>query len=490
MTNQPAAVTVRAVTRRRRARARAGRLRARRRPLPAGLPQPRHDPRAASSRAPTGSRRATRAGVLVHVRDHGGPPLAAYALACSIAWHTRENVLLLARDPERYRELAAFAGADERARGRRSRRRRCSRRPETSRRSATPSSSLFARYATIVVLDRPGQTRLRTAVAVDLVPAGSARPDADALALRAWSGSRRDVGRRDRIYDVPALVAGRPAALRDGLLPTRTPAGKAVGRLAREVTGLTVGLALGSGSLRGYAHFGVLKGVRAGRARGRLRRRHERRRGRGQPAPDGQDARGGRRRSSTASPSRCSASRCRGRGLLSNTGIRSLLREVAGETRDRGPAEAARDRRGRRRQPRRGRPPPRLRLAGRAREHLDPGRLPGAEDRRPYTLVDGGVVNPVPTSRRGRAWAPASCSACGSSPRATSATRSREAMPAKGRPPSARRGDAAGDRHDAVRASTTTRPTSRRSRSCRRSTHVPAAKLRHFRTGTLLSRPG
>ena len=58
-------------------------------------------------------------GVLVHIRDRGGPPLAAYALACSIAWHTRENVLLLARDPDRYGELAQFAGESALARSER-----------------------------------------------------------------------------------------------------------------------------------------------------------------------------------------------------------------------------------------------------------------------------------------------------------------------------------------------------------------------------------
>ncbi len=63
------------------------------------------------------------------------------------------------------------------------------------------------------------------------------------------------------IYDLPAPGTSDTAMLKDGLLPTQTPAGKAAGRLARRVTKLTVGLALGSGSMRGYAHFGVLKGL-------------------------------------------------------------------------------------------------------------------------------------------------------------------------------------------------------------------------------------
>ena len=162
-------------------------------------------------------------GVLVHLRDHGGPPLAAYALACSIAWHTRENVLLLARDPERYRELAPFAGARRRARGRRPRRRDAR---GGRRRAGAPRrrrASLFARYATIVVLDRPAEAQLHTAVAVDLVAGRLGARPTRARSPSAPGRSRRDAAAvPDRIYDVPALAAADQAALRDGLLPDAT----------------------------------------------------------------------------------------------------------------------------------------------------------------------------------------------------------------------------------------------------------------------------
>jgi NTE family protein len=58
---------------------------------------------------------------------------------------------------------------------------------------------------------------------------------------------------------VPSLGPADHDALRDGLLPPTTPAGRALGWLARDLCGLKVGLALGAGSVRGYAHYGVLR---------------------------------------------------------------------------------------------------------------------------------------------------------------------------------------------------------------------------------------
>jgi NTE family protein len=44
-----------------------------------------------------------------------------------------------------------------------------------------------------------------------------------------------------------------------GLLPNTSPAGQALGWVARDLCRLKVGLALGAGSVRGYAHYGVLR---------------------------------------------------------------------------------------------------------------------------------------------------------------------------------------------------------------------------------------
>jgi len=58
-----------------------------------------------------------------------------------------------------------------------------------------------------------------------------------------------------------ALESPEADRLGDGLLPGEGPAGRALGRLAREIAGLRVGLALGAGAIKGYAHAGVLQAL-------------------------------------------------------------------------------------------------------------------------------------------------------------------------------------------------------------------------------------
>jgi NTE family protein len=59
--------------------------------------------------------------------------------------------------------------------------------------------------------------------------------------------------------DVPALAAADIEALRGGSLPAATAAGRAFGWAARDLANLRVGLAFGAGSIKGYAHVGVLQ---------------------------------------------------------------------------------------------------------------------------------------------------------------------------------------------------------------------------------------
>ena len=80
-----------------------------------------------------------------------------------------------------------------------------------------------------------------------------------------WTGlpgtqPRARLRRVDRM-PVPALTAQDDAWLERGLLPGDGAAGAALGRLARELAGLRVGVALGAGSLRGYAHVGALRAL-------------------------------------------------------------------------------------------------------------------------------------------------------------------------------------------------------------------------------------
>jgi NTE family protein len=66
----------------------------------------------------------------------------------------------------------------------------------------------------------------------------------------------------DATVNVPELDAEDWRELQAGVLSTRSTAGRELGWAARDLAGLKVGLALGAGSFRGYAHVGVLEGLR------------------------------------------------------------------------------------------------------------------------------------------------------------------------------------------------------------------------------------
>lgn len=75
-----------------------------------------------------------------------------------------------------------------------------------------------------------------------------------------------DIKRTQAAVSVPirAIIPGGRAAA-DGELPDTSESEGTIGRLARSIIGKTVGLALGGGGAKGYAHIGVLKGLqRAG----------------------------------------------------------------------------------------------------------------------------------------------------------------------------------------------------------------------------------
>lgn len=64
-----------------------------------------------------------------------------------------------------------------------------------------------------------------------------------------------------RLSDLAEPGPEDEAALALGMLSLATAAGKAHGRVARQLAGLRVGVALGSGSVRGYAHIGALRAL-------------------------------------------------------------------------------------------------------------------------------------------------------------------------------------------------------------------------------------
>lgn len=170
---------------------------------------------AASTRREVGDR----PGRLTFLLDRGAPADLAPALAASVAWHTRERVVLTeSADAAAAHVLVRVARAD-----------------------------LVPAGASVVEL---------------LGCSGSPRVPERRLAVRAWAdGPVRRGPDADGIVSIPSLSNADRAELARGVLPSATPAGAALGWVARDLTGLKVGLALGAGSYRGYAHIGVLRGL-------------------------------------------------------------------------------------------------------------------------------------------------------------------------------------------------------------------------------------
>lgn len=197
----------------------------------------------------------------------GGPPLLAYALACSIAWHCRASTVLVVVGNSPPPELHALASSDGDGA------RLLLVPPEEAYSPAVLEATideLSHDYQNVVLLtgrseaDGPGP-RSSTGRAVRLVDASGAgiaanRNGPPAITLRGWAlGVRTLRPNADGVLNVPPLQPADHRALRGGWLPSTTPAGRALGWLARDLCGLKVGLALGAGSVRGYAHYGVLR---------------------------------------------------------------------------------------------------------------------------------------------------------------------------------------------------------------------------------------
>ena len=175
------------------------------------------NPLAASTR--TRSQTGDRPGRLTLLIDRGAPPDLAPALAASVAWHTRERVALT-------NSVDADAG------------------------------HVLLRVASADLI--PGE-----APVVELVGrAGTPRVPERRLAVRAWvDGPVRRGPDASGMVSIPPLSHTDRAELARGVLPPSTPAGAALGWVARDLAGLKVGLALGAGSYRGYAHIGILRAL-------------------------------------------------------------------------------------------------------------------------------------------------------------------------------------------------------------------------------------
>jgi NTE family protein len=196
-------------------------------------------------------------GQVVFLRDWGAPPLLVYALAASIAWHTRGSTLLLvcSDDPEAA-TLVSLLGAELDA--------------GVIRRTGAHVLGCAADALGATVHDLRGSYDSILLHLREDVPGPPV--DATVLHLAAEPDSARDSGARctlvpgqvegksgDALVRVPAFAEADLEAMRDGLLPNSTDAGRSIGRVARSLCGLSVGVALGAGSVRGFAHWGVLR---------------------------------------------------------------------------------------------------------------------------------------------------------------------------------------------------------------------------------------
>jgi len=178
--------------------------------------------------------------------DRGGPERLPYALACSIAWHTRRPTLLLcigesgdaALPPALARTSVAVA---------------------TAGRGALDKLLEEARHGyDHVLVHVPSGPLPHADAVVQLAPPGGAGDGT--VVVEAWTPAAG--GRpRGRVVQVPQLSAEDERALEQQTLPADSAAGGELGWVARGVAGLRVGVALGAGSIRGYAHIGALRAL-------------------------------------------------------------------------------------------------------------------------------------------------------------------------------------------------------------------------------------
>jgi NTE family protein len=217
--------------------------------------------------------------------DHGAPPLLGYALACSLAWHTRSAVLqVVLTDRPVPAEMAALA--DTTAETAFAFRRKIgpggpAAADVRAHLLVTPLTGPFAPDSLARTLDNLGNRYTYVQVQVEggrdlprlnlprvvLVGPQKALPpaaeDPPRFALRGWvEGRVYSRPSTDKIVAAAPLGPADEQALARGQLPTTTPAGRAIGWAARDLAGLKLGLALGGGTEKGYAHIGVLRVLR------------------------------------------------------------------------------------------------------------------------------------------------------------------------------------------------------------------------------------
>lgn len=210
----------------------------------------------------------TSSAVVTLLWDRGAPSLLAYALAASLAWHTRAPTAVLVLDDDPPAELDELACVRIRADGELAGASCGSRPPGAAALFLAPAAhtlgpsalgrlqhELAARHDHLLVWSRAADLDgFDGARRLELRASGTSG-GATIRGARGWAEGRPD----GAVISLPPLQRADRARLAAGALPPGTPAGRVLGALARDVARLRIGLALGAGSLRGYAHVGVLR---------------------------------------------------------------------------------------------------------------------------------------------------------------------------------------------------------------------------------------
>lgn len=217
-------------------------------------------------------------GKITILQAHGAPPLVGYALACSAAWHAGRSVLqLILSDEEAPDEIRGLASIMEEPDEPALRTLAASARGGPGPRAYLVHAPLRGMFA-LDRLEATVQDLSRSFVHVFVEIQGHTPPDgfrsiqltgrhddpggvrADTrFRIRAWVDEARAARPRDGLVIVPPPSGADEHALGRGILPLKPGVGSALGYVARDVTGTSVGLALGAGSWKGYAHVGVLR---------------------------------------------------------------------------------------------------------------------------------------------------------------------------------------------------------------------------------------
>ena len=173
---------------------------------------------------------------VVAIAGTDAEPLSGYGLACSLAWHAGAPVVLVALSGDAHLALTPF-----RADG------------DDGWQSAVVDGKPFAVEPRAYVL---------CATATDAF--GAEQVDrtlkrlADCFRYVLVQGVPPSGLTVHRVPTVGMFGLLEHRALRAGLLPPLSAAGRELGRMARHLAGTRVGVALGAGGMKGFAHIGVL----------------------------------------------------------------------------------------------------------------------------------------------------------------------------------------------------------------------------------------